>query len=154
MSEAEPDDSTPMLVIRRSKFLSRIEVFFVPAALFAVPAFYAREELQLRGTEEVLLFGAWCAAVAAAGFFRWPEHRNPAVVFACHAGGIRSADQRFIRWEDMDYIDSNPILGSMTFHLHRGDTVSVRPLEVGDDETRQAIALVLKVAPKYLTAAL
>lgn len=77
---------------------------------------------------------------------------NQPIILECRPSGIMwTSRNRFISWEEMDYIDSNPFFGWMTFHMPDTDNVSVTPFAVGYRQTKLAIEYVRKTAPKHLT---
>lgn len=129
------------------------ELVFFPIFLAGLVSFFLDPEFRsdLTTIQNIaMVFGMIYAGWGLAQAIRRLPDRP--MILECRPTGIMwTSRNRFISWEEMGYIDSNPLLGSMIFHMQDKDNVSVTPFEAGYRQTKLAIEYVRKTAPKHLT---
>lgn len=155
MSGPDVDNLEPVLIVKLSRKIVWLDLVFTPLVLIGLLVALLSTDFwnQQNAIVKALIAGIFIVVpLQWALIFRWL--RDPPVILECRANGIQSRGTRFIPWEDMDYIDSNPIFGSMTFHMLRRSNISLNPVEAGYKQAKLAIEFVRKVAPKHLTAEL
>jgi hypothetical protein len=155
MSGPDVDNLEPVLIVKLSRRLVWLDLVFTPLFLIGLLVAFLSNDFwnQQNAIVKVLIAGTFIIVpLHWALVFRWL--RDPPVILECRSNGIQSRGTRFIPWEDMDYIDSNSIFGSMTFHMLRRSNISLNPFEAGYRQTKLAIEFVRKAAPRHLTAEL